>query len=1342
MMKDLASDSVVNLYRESDTTFSKPIGSGVVLKGESVLRLQVNVDRSLDDGDEMLVAKVRGLDGTLKTLTIKVKIDSTPPEAPTLALEGGGTSEGKTYTKKQNGFVIVFSDLASDAADRKQIYGRKLGDLNPLQLLKGVVDGDKMIITDPLFDGDGEYELEGLVFDHAGNEGERGSLRLVIDNVAPAKPVLEAKGSPISFPTFTVSNLEVGVRVLLYKKEGGNDVLIGEGVAKSQTMDVISTFSFPLGEGTVYAKTVDFAGNESAASDELTFSVIPDPVLKLHTRTPDGFGTEAPLFELSSKVGDVVAIHKANGTRVSIEKTVGASGRVFFSLSDFSEGGGVTGGDDLQGRIKGDNTASGKSYLLTMPTVDTTDPTLEPNSFAATVNSTYLTVTFSEELGYVDGSKFTVTGGTVRYVRVLLSDPKKVQIVLTSPVTAKAYTVSWTAGAVMDQAGNEVAEQAVALEVTGSADSSDDTGPVLIGDGASGSSFFPVSGVKVGSTYVLTVFFDEVLKTGATAEGRLTVGTGNNIRLYKLGASDAETLVLSSTPDGVSFEGSSMKLTWNTVPSDALVKGDKYRLKIKADTVEDSGDNGNGEISYDFVHGVLGSSMFLSTEGDGGLSIIDFSTLRVNFRDNVALGYYKDRVTLEKKNPVNVYEKVDVGIVAVVDGKGFILKLDGVLDDGGSYRVKIDSFAVKKAGEDDVSGDSFETEAEKVDFVAPTLDTLRDGGLTVGENRIRVYFSEKMGVKDSTKIKVVDEHGDELGIWRVRISDKVLDIQTTKFTDSATKYKVVFESGAVEDTDTDRNDGLPFVGETVFERPVSDLDRPSIKKIFVRQKYWGEVEITFDKDITLLNYGAASFYSTFGSDVWRYYSEPVRNFRVEGDTVKFSLGFPFESGETSFNMNLDEGFVGSLDHPDLVNPTFSIRLNLTGIYYLYAKYGNKYFEKTWTSDPEMNLYTDRTGLNGLHIDSQNSLRIIFKDSVKLGSAASTGITIEKKTGVDSDGNSTYEAISNPFTLSTSGSTLKILLRDALESSSYRVKLAANAIRKEGVATSSPKELTTETDLFDPLLIDTTQDGGVAAGDKLIKVFFNGLLKLGVNTDLKHEVTVKDREDGEVELERVVLNAKNLEITTKSPLDSSKQYKVEIKDGTLKSTGGILFGKEVVFGIPKGVTSTSFDAPSAGNGPVVSDVSVSTIRAEEVAAPGGGTVVSYYYVNVTVNFDQEIKLLDANKFSGKIDSGGTIRTFDGKDTFTVTADGSGDDTQLTFVHRVAKNTGSHNLDITLGEGLVSKKDDDFTWNKAFTIPTITGFTAGAGATWSPTPSLDDDADLLGFSSFNFDTVYGF
>jgi hypothetical protein len=481
---------------------------------------------------------------------------------------------------------------------------------------------------------------------------------------------------------------------------------------------------------------------------------------------------------------------------------------------------------------------------------------------------------------------------------------------------------------VVDKAGNEVAAKSTPLSKTASVAASDTTAPTLLDyyDGGQ----FPLEITNIG----ISVLFNEALTASRFSDD--SVVTFREV----VNGVESESVVSYDLLSGRSYNTRA-----NLIIDDplAFVAGKHYRMTVKAGSFQDlsttggsggNGANSNVKLTYDFIylgknnHGIYNldkvsgdMNVSLLTTGDKGLTIVNLKTLRVNFKDNVKLGYYGDAITIEKKDAEGAgYTEVAGDFELSTSGKGLLIALDTALDSGSAYRVKLASHAVKNDGVTGTSPAALTTETEKVDLVAPTLATGTSGGLVVGPKLIKVYFSEKMRVNDASKIKVQDGDGTAVSVASVDASGTFVNVRLTNLTESSKQYKVVFESGGVSDDAPYRNDGLSFVGNTVLETPVSGT-APKVTRIDVPNANNSAVTITFDQNIQLLDSGSFKVQSI--RDTGILHDNTPSSLRADGNAIKFVLGISSTNLRNTVKISFGEGFVALANNGEVWNAPFA-----------------------------------------------------------------------------------------------------------------------------------------------------------------------------------------------------------------------------------------------------------------------------------------------------------------------------------------------------------------------------------------------------------------------------------
>jgi hypothetical protein len=625
---------------------------------------------------------------------------------------------------------------------------------------------------------------------------------------------------------------------------------------------------------------------------------------------------------------------------------------------------------------------------------------------------------------------------------------------------------------------------------------------------------------------------------------------------------------------------------------------------------------------------------------------------------------------------------------AAIDGDD-VTVTDVRFDTDGTYTVvgKIEDHAGNESGESTAL-------TFTVDRTKPTSSSVVS---TIGKGYIELTFSEAILFGDVSKFTV--KKGTATEAVQSVVVDKTDPKKVKLFmaffaTDSSKSYTVEWEKGAVVDR----------VGNEVAA---------TTKALSMTKNAAPATDTTAPKFSNNVSFSQSSLVISF--------DEKLKDDKTGVTTSNIVLYTV--SGETETKVSLASVYYRNVAY-NVAALYFSIETLTKGTHYrLKVSAGivedesgneNDAFIYDWIQGGVVQLAAD-----GLTVVDGNTLRVNFEREIEAGHDES--IVIERKT----EGG--YESVLGNFSTLVSGKTLTITTESSLENDViYRVKVGKWVVRDKAWDRFSGEELTTEDGEYDILSpeLDTTRDGGIAAGEKLIKVFFDEEIKVGSGKTLADEVRVKDSDGGTVAVSSVVVKGSTLQITTTPSLSSSKRYKVEIRDGALDDgLGNDISGTG-------GLTTTSLEVPFSGSGPVVTKISVSK------AVSSGFTSIA----TVTMTFDEEISILDADNLTGRSihtvsSTGHNIRRI-----FTVTKDASNKDTQLVFRVDVDNSNTESTLSLTVGEGFVSKKDDSYTWNKLFSH-TTGEFSQSRMTSWTRPGSSEEGGDFVGLGVAS-EADYGF
>ncbi|MEX0429736.1 Ig-like domain-containing protein, partial [Nocardioides sp. DS6] len=261
-------------------------------------------------------------DGTSATDTVTVT-DETAPDAPVIEDPAGGSSTSDTTptisgTAEPGSTVDVYLDTDGD--------GQPDGD--PIGTATADDDGNWSLVPDEPLDA-GDHTIVATATDASGNESDpSNAVDFTIDTTAPDAPVITepADDSATADNTPTISGTgEAGDTVTV--TDGNGDTLCTATVADDGTWTCDSV-QLADGSYTITATQTDAAGNDSPASDPVTFTVDTDsPAAPVITGPADDttVADSTPTITGTGEAGDTVTVTDQDGTTLCTT-TVGPDG--------------------------------------------------------------------------------------------------------------------------------------------------------------------------------------------------------------------------------------------------------------------------------------------------------------------------------------------------------------------------------------------------------------------------------------------------------------------------------------------------------------------------------------------------------------------------------------------------------------------------------------------------------------------------------------------------------------------------------------------------------------------------------------------------------------------------------------------------------------------------------------------------------------------------------------------------------------------------------------------------------------------------------------------------------
>ena len=301
-------------------------GSTVSLAGQSQVAIggSASFQVVLTPGSNVLVATARDQAGNVSAQgSLVVEVDEDPPAAPLVSLDpafDSGEANDDGITNKGRVSISVTAEAGTTVSlggQTKESTG------SPLTFQVDLTS-------------EGNNSFTATAEDKAGNTGS-GSLVVVRDTEKPAAPSLSLD------PNFDTGSRnddkitkEASVQVLV-RAEAGSTVTLGTDQQKAGA-DGSAVFTVNLSDGTntLSATATDVAGNQSdAGSLELTLDANrpAKPVLDLAKASDSGEKDDDDITNKTSVTIEVEAEPDSTVTLGTDEKTVGASGKVVFTVA-------------------------------------------------------------------------------------------------------------------------------------------------------------------------------------------------------------------------------------------------------------------------------------------------------------------------------------------------------------------------------------------------------------------------------------------------------------------------------------------------------------------------------------------------------------------------------------------------------------------------------------------------------------------------------------------------------------------------------------------------------------------------------------------------------------------------------------------------------------------------------------------------------------------------------------------------------------------------------------------------------------------------------------------------
>jgi hypothetical protein len=222
-------------------------------------------DVPLADGDYSILVTASDFGGNEVSTTLSVRLDSTPPPAPSLT----APEEGQVLFET----VVSVVGSAQDDAATVEVY------LDGELLCTAEPDGSGVFACDTAELGDGEYSATARAADALGNWSEHSApTTFRVNTTPPVTPVITNPVNGMTIEDITPSfdgTAEPGATVVVSL---ANDSEVCTSVADDEGgFSCVRSEGFAPGEYTVYAVATAEEGGLSPRSDDVTFTVAKPP---------------------------------------------------------------------------------------------------------------------------------------------------------------------------------------------------------------------------------------------------------------------------------------------------------------------------------------------------------------------------------------------------------------------------------------------------------------------------------------------------------------------------------------------------------------------------------------------------------------------------------------------------------------------------------------------------------------------------------------------------------------------------------------------------------------------------------------------------------------------------------------------------------------------------------------------------------------------------------------------------------------------------------------------------------------------------------------------------------
>ncbi len=309
---DTAAPTVIITAPQADAYLNTPAITVTGTVNEPVTSVTVNGTAAAISGTSFSLAGVMLAEGA-NSILVEAKDRADNPGSKNITVNLDTVTPAVTITEPVNGLLTNNPQVTVSGS---------ISELNTTVTVNGSaapVSGSTFSLALTL--SEGENTITAAAQDRATNSGT-GSIKVVLDSIAPAAPVLTQPATPTSSKTITVTGTaEAGAGVQLIVAHGGVSAPAGSATADGQGNFTIANVALVEGTNDITATATDAAKNTSLPSASLSVVLDTAPPAVQITAPQQGAYSNTPQVAVSGTVNEPVASVTVNGVPATISGT-------------------------------------------------------------------------------------------------------------------------------------------------------------------------------------------------------------------------------------------------------------------------------------------------------------------------------------------------------------------------------------------------------------------------------------------------------------------------------------------------------------------------------------------------------------------------------------------------------------------------------------------------------------------------------------------------------------------------------------------------------------------------------------------------------------------------------------------------------------------------------------------------------------------------------------------------------------------------------------------------------------------------------------------------------------